>query len=247
MENNIDQAQRIARLLDLTSLQGNESQEDIIQLCAQCVGNFGHVAGLCLFPQFLSQARQELKALGSPPIRLVTVANFPHGYLDISRAVQEIHQGLAAGAQEIDLVFPYGSFTAGAQDDVAHFLTTCRKACPVILKIILETGELRDPALIQAASELAIATGADFLKTSTGKSSVHATLTAARIMLETIAQSSRTVGFKASGGIRLVNEAVQYLALAEEILGKDWIGPHTFRFGASSLLQDILKTLDHGK
>lgn len=244
MQKKIDQARTIARLLDLTSLRGNESLVDISELCGQCVGSFGHVAGLCLFPQYLPQAVQELQALGSPPVSLITVANFPHGHLDNQKAVQEINQGLKAGAQEIDLVLPYKSFMSGALDEVGAFLQTCRRACPVTLKIILETGELKDPALIRSASDLAIWHGADFLKTSTGKSSVHATVDAARIMLEVLSQSSRSVGFKASGGLRLVEEALAYVSLAQEIMGPGWASPERFRLGASSLLQDVLKILN---
>lgn len=244
MHKQIDQAQTIARLLDLTSLGGNESDQDIKNLCAQCVGSFGHVAGLCLFPQYLPQAGHALQTLGAPAVRLVTVANFPQGHLDALRVVHEINQGLEAGAQEIDLVFPYGPFMAGNREEVSAFLKTCRAACPVTLKIILETGVLQDPALIRSASQLAISHGADFLKTSTGKSSVHATIEAAQIMLEVISQSSRSVGFKASGGLRKVEEAQAYLALAEKIMGPGWIGPECFRLGASSLMQDVLKILN---
>lgn len=247
MENKVQQAITIARLLDLTSLQGSESQGDITKLCAQCVGSFGHVAGLCVFPHFLPQARQELEALGASSVRLATVANFPQGSLDSHKVVGEIYQCLELGAQEIDLVFPYHAFMAGAQDDVGAFLTACRSACSVTLKIILETGELKEPVLIRGASELAITAGADFLKTSTGKSAVHATIPAAQTMLKAISQSSCPVGFKVSGGIRLVEEAIAYFHLVEEIMGHKWISPDTFRFGASSLLQDIRNILAHGQ
>ena len=126
------------------------------------------------------------------------------------------------------------------------FLLACRQACPVRLKVILESGALAEDAVIRAASRLALDCGADFLKTSTGKVAVHATPEAARAMLETIAETGGTAGFKASGGLRTLADAVVYLELAEDILGTGWVGPDTFRFGASGLLDDVLARAAQG-
>ncbi|MBU2326157.1 MAG: deoxyribose-phosphate aldolase, partial [Alphaproteobacteria bacterium] len=149
------------------------------------------------------------------------------------------------GADEIDLVIPYRKFIAGDEAAVSEMVAAVRKACaaPVLLKVILETGELKDKALIRRASEIAIAEGADFIKTSTGKVAVNATLEAADIMLQAIRDSRRKVGFKPAGGISTVADAGHYLRLADTIMGEDWVMPSTFRFGASGLLDDILAVL----
>jgi deoxyribose-phosphate aldolase len=148
-----------------------------------------------------------------------------------------------AGAQEVDVVLPYRALIAGDEAAVSKLLQAVRLACPgLVLKVILETGELKTHELITRASQLALVAGADFLKTSTGKTPVNATVDAARSMLNAIAASSAArdhVGFKASGGIRTVQEAMVYEALTQELLGLDAITSKRFRIGASSLLNDI--------
>lgn len=238
------QARRLLSCLDLTSLSGRETIPDIENLCARATGSCGQVAAVCIFSRFLPQARVALEARGARGVRLATVVNFPAGALNPSETVAEIRNCLALGADEIDLVFPYHAFMSGQAQAARDFLQVCRAACPeACFKVILETGELATPALIRAASFLAIECGADFLKTSTGKSSVHATPEAARIMLETIAAQGGRVGFKASGGLKRAADAQVYFELAEAIFGPEWVSPATFRLGASGLLDDLLSIL----
>jgi len=153
---------------------------------------------------------------------------------------------VASGAHEVDVVFPYRALMAGDEETGRELVEMCKAACggQAQLKVIIESGELKEPALIQRASELAIEGGADFIKTSTGKVPVNATLEAAEIMLKAIKASGKNVGFKAAGGVRTAEEAAQYLALAADIMGPQWVTPEHFRFGASSLLNNLLNTLN---
>lgn len=178
-------------------------------------------------------------------MKIATVVNFPSGDLAVADVIAETRQAIADGADEIDLVIPYRAFLSGDEAAVTEMVTAVKAACtsPVILKTILETGEIKDAALIRKASDLAIAAGSDFIKTSTGKVAVNATLAAAEIMLTAINESGKPVGFKPAGGVRTVGDAEAYLALAASILGEGWATPKTFRFGASGLLGDILSVL----
>lgn len=240
MRDRYERAVQIVSLLDLTSLSGTESEADIDALCAKAVGPCGHVAALCVFARHLPRVAENLTRMGLSGVEAATVVNFPAGRLDPTVTVDEIRAALGLGATEIDLVFPYSAFLEGRESDVRGFMVECRAACPVRLKVILESGALVRPDVIRAASRLALDCGADFLKTSTGKAAVHATPEAARVMLETIAERGGTAGFKASGGLRTMADALAYLELAEDILGPGWVGPRTFRFGASGLLDDVL-------
>ncbi len=239
-------AGQIVSLLDLTSLSGDETAEDIEALCARADGPCGHVAALCVHARHVPQALRALAARGLADVAVATVVNFPDGRLASAAVTEEIRQAVEVGAAEIDLVFPYRAFLDGHEGDVRDFLLACRQACPVRLKVILESGVLAEDAAIRAASRLALDCGADFLKTSTGKVAVHATPEAARAMLEIIAEYGGAAGFKASGGLRTFADAVVYLELAENILGAGWIRPETFRFGASGLLDDVLARAAEG-
>lgn len=233
-------------LLDLTNLKDDCTPAAIEQLCARARTPFGHTAAICIWPRFVTQARG---ILGSDSlVRIATVVNFPSGELDIATVVEETERAVADGADEIDLVIPYRALMAGNEAAVTSMVTAVRQACPAptLLKTILETGELKDSALMRRASELAIAAGADFIKTSTGKVAVNATLEATDIMLRAIRDSRRKVGFKPAGGISSVADAALYLRLADTIMGEDWVMPSTFRFGASGLLDDILSILGGG-
>ncbi|MGB4583574.1 MAG: deoxyribose-phosphate aldolase [Rhodoferax sp.] len=225
--------------LDLTSLNEPDTEADIAALCQRAQSPFGPVAAVCVWPRLAAFARSQLPA----SIGVAAVANFPHGNADIDAAVRDTLQIVQAGAQEVDVVLPYRRLMAGDERAVSALLVAVRRACPGLgLKVILETGELKTPALIQRACQLSLDGGADFLKTSTGKSPVSATLAAARMLLGAIAASPAArsrVGFKASGGIRTVAEAAAYLALTQELLGASALTPQRFRIGASSLLGDI--------
>lgn len=236
----LPQSARIAlACLDLTSLNDADTEADIAKLCQRAQGPFGPVAAVCVWPRLAAFARAQLPA----HIGVAAVANFPHGNADIDAAVQDTLQIVKAGAQEVDVVLPYKALMAGDEAAVTQLLTAVRQACPgLLLKVILETGELKTPELIARASQLALDAGADFLKTSTGKTPTNATPEAAHIMLSAIAASPSAknhVGFKASGGIRTVQDAIVYEALTQQILGAQALNPKRFRIGASSILSDI--------
>ncbi|MGL4575208.1 MAG: deoxyribose-phosphate aldolase [Burkholderiaceae bacterium] len=239
---NMQDAARIAlACLDLTSLNDADTAADIELLCRKAQSPHGMAAAVCVWPRFVGEARAALPAA----VRVAAVANFPDGSLDTDRAVRETTQILAAGGDEVDLVLPYRAFATNAAGDhaaCAALVAAVRRACEgKTLKLILETGELRDPQLIRAASQLGLDEGADFLKTSTGKSQVSATLEAAGEMLREIAVHPRgaNVGFKAAGGIRKVADAVGYIEITRTFLGEASVTPKRLRFGASGLLADI--------
>ncbi len=234
-------------LLDLTNLKDDCTSQAIIDLCAKAQTTYGHTAAICIWPRFVAQARAILGA--DSPVRIATVVNFPSGELSVAEVVAETADAIDDGADEIDLVIPYRKLIAGNEAAVTEMVEAVRTACGerALLKVILETGELKDVSLIRRASELAITAGADFIKTSTGKVAVNATLEAADIMLIAIRDSRRKVGFKPAGGISSVAEAALYLRHARTIMGDDWVMPSTFRFGASGLLDDILSILGEGK
>lgn len=230
-------------LLDLTNLNDDCAPADIEALCARAQTPHGKVAAICIWPRFVAQAAKLLAGTG---IRIATVVNFPGGDMATADVVAETRQAIADGADEIDMVLDYRGFMAGEREQVAGQMAAVRAACaePVVLKVILETGELQDEDIIRAASGLAISAGADFLKTSTGKVAVNATPEAARTLLGAIRQSGKPVGFKAAGGIRTTQDAALYLRLADEIMGEGWSSPQTLRFGASGVLANLLATLD---
>ena len=232
--------------LDLTSLNDADTEADIAKLCQRAQSSFGPVAAVCVWPRLAAFARAQLPA----HIGVAAVSNFPHGHTNIAAAVRDTLQIVQAGAQEVDVVLPYQALIAGDEASVARLLTTVRQACPgLLLKVILETGELKTPELIGRASQLALDAGADFLKTSTGKTPLNATPEAACVMLGAIAASPTSrhhVGFKASGGIRTVQEAMLYEALVSHYLGEGALNPKRFRIGASSLLGDIESILTRG-
>lgn len=242
-------AQQALSLMDLTTLNDNDTDEKVIALCQQGNTAFGTPAAVCVYPRFVPIARKTLNAQGTPQVKIATVTNFPHGNDDIAIAVAETKAAVAYGADEVDVVFPYRALMAGNEQVGFDLVKACKTVCAeanVVLKVIIESGELKTAELIRKASEIAIRAGADFIKTSTGKVPVNATLESARVMLQTIAdlQVADRVGFKAAGGVKTSEEAQQYLALTAEILGQDWINTAHFRFGASSLLANLLATLN---
>ncbi|MBA4796380.1 MAG: deoxyribose-phosphate aldolase [Rhizobiales bacterium] len=235
-------ASRALALLDLTNLKDDCTPDQIVTLCERAQSPFGPTAAICIWPRFVMQARTLLGP--DSPIRIATVVNFPSGEMKTEDVLAETRDAVADGADEIDLVIPYRALAKGDEKAVSDMVTAVKAACgPAILKTILETGELKDIALIRRASDLSIAAGADFIKTSTGKVGVNATLEAADIMMQAIRDSRRKVGFKPAGGISTVADAGHYLRLADTIMGDDWVIPSTFRFGASGLLDDIIAVL----
>lgn len=230
-------ARRAISLVDLTNLNDDCDEAAVLALCTRAQ-RFG-TAAVCVWPDFVAAAAT---ALADADVEIATVVNFPTGAERIFSVVLQTERALADGATEIDLVLPYRSFVAGDTEHAAAMVRAVRAATAgrARLKVILETGELPDTDTIRAAAELAVGEGADFIKTSTGKSAVSATPEAVTTMLDVIAAADRPVGLKPSGGISTADDAARYIGLAEAAMGPEWVGPGTFRFGASSLLAALL-------
>lgn len=234
-------AQQILQLIDLTSLNNTDNDFIIYNLCNEAITQFGNVAAVCIYSRFIPIAKP---IMAQNNIKIATVTNFPHGSTDIEIALYETKLAIDRGADEVDIVFPYYALMQGNKETGAKMVASAKQICGTkILKVIIESGELKDSKLIQLASEVSIDNGADFIKTSTGKVAINATLHAAEIMLNTIKKSGQPCGFKAAGGIRTVSDAMKYLELTEQIMDSSWITAKNFRFGASSLLNDALAIL----
>jgi len=238
-----DWARRILSLLDLTSLNDTDTDETVIALCEQALESPIAPAAVCVGPK---QALVPVIVLRDSPIKTATVANFPSGALSTAMTSFEILRSVNDGVEEIDVVFPYRAFGQGQIKECTEFLEAAKSACGVLahLKVILETGEIEDPEMIEEAAKLAIECGADFLKTSTGKVAVNATLEASEILLKTIKSTKAECGFKAAGGIKTLEDAVAYVRLSDEIMGPEWTTAEHFRIGASSLMKELLLVLD---
>ena len=249
-------AARALSCLDLTSLNLDDTPQRIDALCDRALspapGIDLHPAAVCIYPAYVAQARARLAGSG---IAVAAVANFPLGTSSIDDVVREVEQALADGADEIDVVFPFRAYLAGdhlaAGELVQRVATVCHRTdsparLPARLKVILETGVLDDADVIKAAAAVAVANGADFLKTSTGKLEPAATPASAEALLEVIDAARRAghvIGLKVAGGVKTVDEAATYLELADRHLQPDMAEPGNFRFGASGLLNDIVRVL----
>lgn len=240
--------QRHARIalacLDLTSLGDDDTPARVEALCARARdARFGHPAAVCVWPRYAGLARSLLP----PSIAVAAVANFPDGGSDVARALADCESIVQAGAQEVDLVLPWRDL-----DKAPALLRAVRDATPAMrLKVIVESGELADAARIERAARIAIDAGADFIKTSTGKTPHGATPEAARAMLGAIAGAADAaararVGFKASGGVRSIADAATYIELTSQLLGPGALVPARLRIGASSLLDAIEAVLGCG-
>tara|TARA_B100000700_G_scaffold328486_1_gene446483 strand:+ start:876 stop:1604 length:729 start_codon:yes stop_codon:yes gene_type:complete len=238
------QAALAFRCMDLTSLGNQDTPEDIEALCAKARYDANHVAAICVFPEHVTTAKRALREHQLTDVPVATVTNFPQGGTDVERAVEETQRAIAAGADEIDVVLPYHALLTGDKQICERLIRQVKDACgnDILLKVIIESGELQTSAQIRLASQLSIANGADFIKTSTGKVPVNATLEAAEDMLTVIAQDNPSCGFKAAGGIRTLDDACAYFDLAERLLGADYLSPNCFRLGASSLLKDLIES-----
>jgi deoxyribose-phosphate aldolase len=239
----VETAQRALRCLDLTDLADTCTDQAIDALCKKALDPRGPVAAVCVWPQFIVRSREALK--GSS-VRIATVVNFPAGGEDVSRITDDVQEALTDGANEVDLVLPYEAVRRGELAIAVEMIEAVREMTDQgrLLKVILETGELKDASFIETASRLAIDAGADFIKTSTGKTPVSATPEAAEIMLNAIKASGRPVGLKPSGGIRTLADAKIYLELADRIMGPGWATPTTFRIGASSVYDTLIATIE---
>lgn len=230
--------EELIHVIDLTQLNIDDSADDIIQLCLQAQTPMGNVAAVCIMPTLVSIAAQALK---NTDIKIATVANFPQGDASLNDTLDTISMAIDSGADEIDLVMPYQQFLLGNIDFVKDYLATCKNLCKsVVFKIILETGALKNNVNIFNASQIAIACGADFIKTSTGKIAAGASLEAVNCMLTAIQSSSKPVGLKISGGVSTMDIANEYCQLVVSQMGINYFKPEFFRIGASRLLDDIL-------
>ena len=241
------------RMMDLTTLEGRDTPGKIRALCAKAIHpqpgdpSIPSVAAVCLYPALIPEAKDAL--LGST-VKVASVATaFPSGQTFRDIKVAEVKEAVAAGADEIDMVIDRGAFLSGDYATVFDEVVEIKDACAdAHLKVILETGELGTFDQVRRASILAMAAGADFIKTSTGKVQPAATLPVSLVMLEAIRDfekaTGRAVGMKPAGGIRTAKEAVQYLVVLYETLGPRWMTPDRFRFGASTLLNDVLMQIE---
>lgn len=238
-------------MVDLTTLEGKDSPDKIRALCRKAVSPLPHlslpsVAAVCVYPAFVALAKAELEGSG---VKVASVATaFPSGQSPITVRLEETRRVVADGADEVDMVISRGAFLAGEHQRVFDEIAAIKEVCgSAHLKTILETGELETYDHVRSASDLAIAAGADFIKTSTGKVSPAATMGVTLVMLEAVRDAfladGRVVGMKPAGGIRTAKEALHYLVMLKETLGDAWLSPDRFRFGASSLLDDILAQL----
>lgn len=239
---NVTAAKTLLSCLDLTSLHDNDTTESISEFSELAYTPYGSVAAVCVYPRFVSTIKTKYKDL-----KVATVINFPQGKDDLTILEREIPVAISSDADELDVVLPYRTLLEGRIDDVAEYLAYARKLCGHnTMKVIIESGELGTIDMIKKATALCIEAKADFVKTSTGKTKKSATPEAANAILETIKQSGKDVGFKASGGIKTFMDAQSYLILAGSIMGWDWVKSNHFRIGASSLLKDLLATIERG-
>jgi deoxyribose-phosphate aldolase len=243
------------RCTDLTTLEGSDTVGKIVAMCVKAVHpdpsdtSIPSVAAVCIYPQLVPVALERLRGSG---VAVASVAGgFPAGLGPLDARLQEIGHVAEAGADEIDIVLNRSLFLGGRYAETFDELVRAREAAGgAHLKVILETGELGSYDRIRQASVIAMAAGADFIKTSTGKIGVSATLPAALCMMEATRdfhrQTGRRVGVKVAGGVRKAKQAIQYLVVLHETLGDAWLTPELFRIGASSLLNDVLMQLEKG-
>ena len=237
------------RMIDLTTLEGADTAGKVRSLCAKARRpdpgdpTCPSTAAVCVYPDMVTVAKEELKGTG---VHVAAVATaFPAGRSSREVKLADTRLAVQAGADEVDMVIDRGAFLSGRFQDVFDEIAAVKAACgDAHLKVILETGELATYDNVRRASWLAMLAGADFIKTSTGKVSPAATLPVTLLMLEAIrdytGQSGRKVGMKPAGGIRTSKDALKYLVTVNETLGEGWLDPDWFRFGASSLLNDLL-------
>lgn len=240
-------------MIDLTTLEGQDTPGKVAQMCYKAMHlhdqlpGLPHVAAVCVYPTLVKVAK---KALGDSGVKVAAVATaFPSGQAPRSVKIADTKFAVSEGADEIDMVISRGHFHSGDYNFVYDEIAAIKEACgQARLKVILETGELGTYDKVRLASDIAIAAGADFIKTSTGKISPAATMPITLVMLHAIRdhflKTGEMIAMKPAGGIRTSKEALHYLMMVKEELGPEWLHPHWFRFGASSLANDILMQLE---
>ena len=236
-------------MLDVTTLEGKDSPGKVRQMCAKAMRPMpedpaiGPAAAVCVYPRLVRIAHEAVDGSG---VKVASVATgFPSGQSRMKERLAEIRYAVGEGADEIDMVISRGKFLHGEYHVIFDEIARCKEACgEAHLKVILETGELETYDTVRVASEIAMAAGADFIKTSTGKIKPAATLPVTLVMLEAILdfheRTGRMVGMKPAGGISDAKTAIQYLVMVKETLGRAWLSNKWFRFGASSLTNDLL-------
>jgi deoxyribose-phosphate aldolase len=234
------------QMVDLTTLEGADTPGKVRAMCAkarQPGAGAPPVAAVCVYPDLVPVAKE---AVAGSEVAVASVATaFPSGRASLPVKLADVHDAVAAGADEIDMVIDRGAFLAGHYGQVYAEIRAVREACgPAHLKVILETGELATLDNVARASWLAMMAGADFIKTSTGKVTPAATPTVALVMLGAVRDFEQTsghrVGVKVAGGIRAAKDAIRYLVIVKEVAGQAWLTPALFRIGASTLLNDLL-------
>jgi deoxyribose-phosphate aldolase len=244
----------IISMIDLTTLEGKDTRGKVWALCQKAMRpdpasrdhDIPHVGAVCVYPTMIPFVKEALAGSG---VKIASVATgFPSGQTFTSIKVEETRQAVAAGADEIDMVTDRGAFLSGDYQKVFDEIAEVKEACgPAHLKVILETGELANYDQVRKASLIAMFAGGDFIKTSTGKVGVNATLPVTLVMLEAIRDfyhvTGKRIGMKPAGGISTAKLALSYLVLLYETMGPEWMTPDLFRIGASSLLNDVLMQL----
>lgn len=251
------------QMTDLTTLEGMDTPGKVKQLCAKGIHPVPQhllekvskkfdfrpipsVAAICVYPSMVPHA---VEALAGTDINIASVATaFPSGQLDQRMKIKEVEKCVKDGATEIDMVIDRGAFHQGRYQKVFDEIVAVKEACgDAHLKVILETGELNTYDNVRLASWMAMEAGADFIKTSTGKVSPAATMPVTLVMLQAIqdyyVETGKKIGMKPAGGIRTAKQAIHYLCMVNEVLGTDWLSPDMFRFGASTLLNDLVKQI----
>jgi deoxyribose-phosphate aldolase len=251
-EAKVDGLKMALNMIDLTTLEGKDTEGKVRQLCYKALHlhdthpGLPTVAAVCVYPTFVNLAKSLLKGTG---VKVASVATaFPSGQSFFDYKISETKQAVEAGADEIDMVISRGKFHSGDYAYVFDEIAAVKEACgKARLKVILETGELGNLDNVYFASRLAINAGADFIKTSTGKIKPAATMPVTLVMLEAIRdhfyESGEMIGMKPAGGISNAKLALHYLIMVKEILGEQWLSNEWFRFGASSLANDLLKQI----
>jgi len=240
-------------MMDLTTLEGKDTAGKVRQLCQKALRpldsdpSIGPCAAICVYPNHVPTAKE---ALAGSSVKVASVATaFPSGQSPLDIKLDDVRRAVDFGADEIDMVIDRGAMLVGDYAKVFDEIAQTKEACGAAhLKVILETGELGSYDVIRKASELSIAAGADFIKTSTGKIQPAATPPVTLLMLEVIRDhyyaSGRRIGMKPAGGVRTAKQALHYLVIVKETLGDAWLTPDLFRFGASALLNDVLMQLE---
>ena len=240
-------------MMDLTTLEGKDTPGKVRQMCQKALlpldrdPTIGPVAAVCVYPNLVPTAK---KALAGSKVKVASVATaFPSGQSPLPVKLDDVRRAVELGADEIDMVIDRGAMLAGDYRKVFDEIAATKEACGAAhLKVILETGELGSLDTVRKASESGIAAGGDFIKTSTGKIVPAATPQVTLVMLEAIRDhyhaTGHKVGMKPAGGIRTAKQALHYLVIVKETLGDAWLTPDLFRFGASTLLNDVLMQLE---